>query len=251
MAARRFNRILSAGFLAALLLSAVLAVKSATAQEAKPESTQGAQASENKARPAEGKQERPPAELEDKEEKSHGETDWVQKSPSVQWLSRKTGLTLGQAYWIALTLNFGVIFVFLAWLLRKTLPGFFRGRTLSIQQGIEEARKMSEEARRRLSEVEGRLSRLDADIAAMRSEAEENARLEERRILAASEEERKRIITSAEQEISMAANAARRELKSYAAELAVDLAEKKIKVGKDADQALVHEFTARLGKDGH
>jgi len=246
---RRLSRVLCAGFLAALVLSVVLASKTVTAQEAKPENPHGAQAPENKARPAEGK-EQTPAELEDKEQKSRGETDWVQKAPSVQWLARKTGLTIGQAYWLAITLNFAVIFGFLAWLLRKTLPGFFRGRTSSIQKGIEEARKMSEEARRRLTDVEGRLSRLDADIAAMRSEAEENARLEERRILAASEEERRRIVTSAEQEITMAANAARRELKSYAAEVAVDLAEKKIQVGKDADQALVHAFTTHLGKDG-
>jgi F0F1-type ATP synthase membrane subunit b/b' len=58
-------------------------------------------------------------------------------------------------------------------------------------------------------------------------------------------------VSSAEQEISMAANAARRDLKTYASELAIDLAEKKIRVEKDADQALVREFTARLGKDGN
>jgi F0F1-type ATP synthase membrane subunit b/b' len=48
----------------------------------------------------------------------------------------------------------------------------------------------------------------------------------------------------------MAANAARRELRAYAAELAVDMAEKRIQIGKEADQALVREFTASLGKDG-
>jgi len=85
----------------------------------------------------------------------------------------------------------------------------------------------------------------------MRREAEENAKAEEQRILAAGEEERRRIVASAEQEIEMAANAARRELKSYVAELAVELAEKKIRVSKDADEALVRAFTAELGKDGN
>ncbi|HZD93591.1 MAG TPA: ATPase, partial [Candidatus Sulfotelmatobacter sp.] len=74
---------------------------------------------------------------------------------------------------------------------------------------------------------------------------------EEQRIQATSEEERRRIVSSAQQEIDMAANAARRELKSYAAELAVDLAEKKIRVDQNRDEALVREFTARLGKDGN
>jgi F-type H+-transporting ATPase subunit b len=99
--------------------------------------------------------------------------------------------------------------------------------------------------------VEGRLSRLDADIAAMQREADENAKAEEQRLLAAGEEERRRIVTSAEQEIETAANTARRELKAYVAELAVQLAEKKIRVSKDTDEALVRAFTAQMGKDGN
>jgi len=48
----------------------------------------------------------------------------------------------------------------------------------------------------------------------------------------------------------MAANAARRDLKAYAGELAIDLAGKKIRVTPQTDEALVREFTTRLGKDG-
>jgi len=183
-------------------------------------------------------------------EKGREESNPVRNSPAVQWISKKTGLSQDGAYWLCIGINFAVVFLFIAYMLRKKLPGYFSSRTAAIQKGIEEARKMSEEARTRLSEVEGRLSRLDADIAAMRSEAEENAKSEERRIESAGEEERRRIVSSAEQEISMAANAARRDLKSYAAELAIDLAEKKIRVDQHADEALVREFTTRLGKDG-
>jgi F-type H+-transporting ATPase subunit b len=148
-------------------------------------------------------------------------------------------------------LNFAVVF-FALWIpLRKKMPVLFRKRTDAIQQHIEEARKTSEEARRRLAEVEGRLSRLDVEITEMRREADENARAEGQRLAQETEEERRRIVASAEQEIALAAAAARRELKSYAAGLAVDMAEKKIKVGKDTDQALVREFTAQLGKDGN
>jgi F-type H+-transporting ATPase subunit b len=147
--------------------------------------------------------------------------------------------------------NFAVLVVVLWLLTRKKLPALLKARTESIQKGIEEARKTSEEAGRRLTEVEGRLSRLDAEITEMRREADEGARSEEKRMLAEVEGERQRIVTAAEQEIAMAAAAARRDLKSYAAALAVDLAEKKIRVDKDADQALVREFTASLGRDGN
>jgi F-type H+-transporting ATPase subunit b len=115
---------------------------------------------------------------------------------------------------------------------------------------MEEARSASEEARQRLSEVEGRLSRLDAEIADMRRRAQEAAQADQKRILAEAEEERRRIIASTEQEIAAAANNARRELKAYAARLAVDLAEKKISVDNATDQTLVREFVTQLGKDG-
>jgi F-type H+-transporting ATPase subunit b len=187
----------------------------------------------------------------EREVKQGAEADAIRHSPAVKYIARHTGLTDDQAYWLCIGLNFAVIFFAIAQLLRKKLPGYFSGRTAAIQKGIEEARKMSEDARRRLSEVEGRLSRLDADIAAMRREAEENAKAEEQRILAASEEERRRIVASAEQEIEMTANAARRELKAYVGELAVQLAEKKIRINKDTDEALVSAFTNQLGKDGN
>lgn len=198
-------------------------------------------------------QEEPKSEKAEGQEKvkEGGEADAIRHAPMIKWISRKTGLTNDQAYWLCIGLNFAVIFFFMARLLRKILPGYFKGRTSTIQKGIEEARKMSEDARRRLADVEGRLSRLDADIAEMRREADENAKAEEQRLLAAGEEERKRIVASAEQEIEMAANTARRELKSYVAELAIELAEKKIRVNKDTDEALVRAFTAQMGKDGN
>jgi len=184
-------------------------------------------------------------------EKESDPTEAFKRSSAVQWIGRVTGLGTEGAYWVSMILNFLIVFGGLFLLLRKSLPAMFKNRTEMIQKRLEEARKASEEARRRLSEVEGRLSRLDVEITEMRREAEENSVAEEKRVLAGAEEERRRIVAAAEQEIAMAANAARRDLKSYATELAVDLAAKKIQVGKDADQTLVRDFTAHLGKDGN
>jgi F-type H+-transporting ATPase subunit b len=180
-----------------------------------------------------------------------GESDPMRNSPLVVWIARHTGLSNNAAYWLCVVLNFSIVFFSIALILRKMLPVKFRNRTALIQQRLEEARKTSEEARRRLNEVEGRLARLDVEITEMRREADENAQAEEKRVVAGIAEERRRIVESAEQEIALAANAARRDLKAYAAELAVNLAEKKIKVAKDTDQSLVREFTANLGKDGN
>ena len=51
---------------------------------------------------------------------------------------------------------------------------------------------------------------------------------------------------SAEQEIAAAAKLARRELTNYAANLAVSLAAKQIKVDPATDQALVQDFAREL-----
>jgi F-type H+-transporting ATPase subunit b len=186
---------------------------------------------------------------EEKEEKSAAEEG--QEAASVKWLSQKTGFTPGQVYWFSMLLNFGIIAYFVGYLLVKKLPVVFRTRTSSIQKGMEDARKSSEAARARLTEVEGRLSRLDSEIAKMRTDAEDMSKNEEKRILSEGEAERSRIVAAAQQEIAAAAGLARRELKAYAAELAVDLATKKIRVEKNTDQVLVSEFTAGLGKDGN
>jgi F-type H+-transporting ATPase subunit b len=203
------------------------------------------------AAPHPGDIEREEQKLAKEESKSADPAENLRHSSAVRWIARVTGLSIDGAFWICMFLNFAVIFFAVVIPLRKRLPGFFRSRTESIQRRVEEARKTSEEARRRLAEVEGRLSRLDAEITEMRREADEGARSEEKRMRAELELERERILTAAEQEITMAAGAARRELKSYAAELAVGLAEKRIRVDKDADQALVREFTASLGRDGN
>ena len=70
------------------------------------------------------------------------------------------------------------------------------------------------------------------------------------RIKAAAEQDAKNVIAAAEQEIAAASRTAQRELKSFVADLAVDLAEKKIKVDQRADEALLRSFAAQLGKDG-
>lgn len=177
---------------------------------------------------------------------SEDETAQFKHSSSVQILARVTGLNLQQAYWLAVVLNFAIIAGLIAWAMKKNLPAVFRNRTASIQKAIAEARKTSEDANRRLAEIETRLGRLDDEISRMRATSEKEAAAEEARIKAASEQDAKRIVESAEQEIAAAAKAARRELTAYAADLAVTLAAKQIRVDTSTDQALVRRFAQQI-----
>jgi F-type H+-transporting ATPase subunit b len=174
------------------------------------------------------------------------EQDQFKHSPSVQLVARLTGLSLQQAYWLCVLFNFSVVAVTVIYFSKKNLPSVFRNRTASIRQAMQEAQRASEDANRRLSEIETRLSRLGSEIAAMGAAAEKEAIAEEARIKAAAEEDARKIVESAEQEIAAAAKLARRELTAYAANLAVSLAAKQMKVDAATDQALVREFAKEL-----
>jgi F-type H+-transporting ATPase subunit b len=172
---------------------------------------------------------------------------------SVEKLSKYTHLSVDQMYRVSIFLNFvGIGLLAIAFYKRgiPTLippPGpYMRQRSAMIVQAMEEARKGSEDANRRLTEIEARLSKLDAEIAGMRAQSEEEAVAEEHRIKAAAEEDARKIIESAQQEIAAAAKSARRELKEYAANLAVSLAKKQIHVDAPTDHALLSYFAQQL-----
>jgi F-type H+-transporting ATPase subunit b len=179
-------------------------------------------------------------------EEEKDETAEFKQSVAVQWIAQKTGLSLQHAYLLCVLLNFAVMGGVLLWASRQYLPGLFRERTAAIQKAMQEAQKASDEARRRLAEIESRLMRLDGEIGMMRDAAEREAGNEEARIHAAAEEDARKIVESAGQEIAAAAKAARRELTAYAADLAVGLAQKQIRVDAATDQALVREFAGQL-----
>jgi F-type H+-transporting ATPase subunit b len=241
----RITKTLATSVLAVALISC--AVPFACAQE--PSSSQAPSASQTSSRNVE-KGQKKEGELKESAAEEPSEDDVFRHSSAVKMVSRMTGLDIDKAFWLCMILNFIVVFAVLWFLLRKAVPTMFRNRNESIQRRLEEARKASEDARKRLTEVESRLSRLDTEIEQMRREAEQGALTEEKRVLEALEGERRRIVESAEQEITRAAGAARRELKAYAAELAVDLAEKRIHITEAVDHELVRDFASQLGKDG-
>jgi F-type H+-transporting ATPase subunit b len=164
----------------------------------------------------------------------------------VQWLARKTGLSVHQAHLLALSLNFGIIVVVVVWAVRKFVPGMLRDRSASIQRALEEARAASQDANRRLADIENRLRQLDVEIGRMQATAEKEADAEEARIQTAAEEDIRKVVLAAEQEIVAAAKQARRELATHTADLAIALARQQINVDSATDQVLVRTFASKL-----
>jgi F-type H+-transporting ATPase subunit b len=174
----------------------------------------------------------------------------LKQSASVRWVAKTLGTSPKTAYWLLFITNFALLSGAIVFFARKSVPLMMRTRNQDIQKGIEDARKASAEATAKLGEIEARLAKLDGEVAALKSASEADFSTEEARIKQQAEEDARHVIDSAEQEILAATRTAQRDLKTFAAELAVNLAEKKIKVDQRTDEALVRDFVSQLGKDG-
>ncbi len=146
-------------------------------------------------------------------------------------------------------LNSAVLLIAIAWALFKFVPKMFRNRSEKLQKELVEARLATDDANRRLAEVEARMLRLDSEVDSIRQQMERESVEDEKRIHAAMEAERERIVASAEQEITATQAAAQRDLKKFAADLAIDNAMRRVQLSSDTDRALVREFGKSLGKD--
>lgn len=125
--------------------------------------------------------------------------------------------------------NFVVLAGALGYLIGKNAPSAFAARSLSIRKDIIEAEEARKEAEARAAAVEKRLSNLEAEITALRQESHDEAHAETDRLEQHTAAEIAKIQIHAEQEIASAGKLARMELKRYAADLAIELAEKKVR----------------------
>ena len=144
--------------------------------------------------------------------------------------------------------NFAILAGLIGWFIGKNAGPFFAARSASIRKDMDESQRQNEDAQARAAEVERRLAHLEADIAALRAESEQEIRAETERLSRRTAEEMAKIQAHAEQEIASASKAARMELKRYSAELAVSLAEEKIRARMTpvVEDTLVQGFVKNL-----
>jgi F-type H+-transporting ATPase subunit b len=140
--------------------------------------------------------------------------------------------------------NFAILAVGLGYLVNKYLPPFLRSRTAEIQQGITEAQQIKRDAETRAAQVEARMQKLGEEIDQFRTQSREEMRQEGERIRQETVKQLSHLEQLAQQEIEAASKAVRRELKSYAAQLALDLAEQRVRARLNAgtETALVDGF---------
>jgi ATP synthase F0 subunit b len=149
---------------------------------------------------------------------------------------------------VNLLLFIGAMFYFV----RRPIKEAFRARQESIRDELMRAEEEKAAAVAQLAEVEGRLARLDAEVEAIRAQAQKDAAEERVRIERATEEEMRKIREQARREIESTAKAARAELRTFAAEQSVRLAEEMIRrdIRPEDDAHLAREYVTELGGVG-
>jgi F-type H+-transporting ATPase subunit b len=127
------------------------------------------------------------------------------------------------------TVNTIILFAILYWLLKKPVSNFISNGIDSIVSKFEKAKKEKEEALNLLKEAENKLEEAKAEAEKIVTYAQEVAQREREQIIAEAKQTAERIVKMADEEIEKEAYKAKEELKKFAAQKAVELAEEKIR----------------------
>jgi F-type H+-transporting ATPase subunit b len=182
---------------------------------------------------------------------TNAELEAFRHSSAVQGLARHAGVSTEFMAKLLEDLNSAVLIGAILWLIFKYVPPMFRRRSETLQKQLFEARSATAEANARLAVVEERISKLGIEIDSIRAQTERDAANDEKRILESLEAEKQRLLSSVEQEIEAAGAAAKRELKKYAATLAIERAVSQIHLTPDDDRALIRSFGEGLRSNNH
>jgi F-type H+-transporting ATPase subunit b len=174
------------------------------------------------------------------------ETEGFRHAAPVRAIAHKLNLDTELVAKIFEDLNSLILIGGILWFLLRLMPKVLRNRSETLQKQLLEARLATTQANERLSVVEERLSKLGIEIDAIREQTEREIANDEKRIKETLEVERERIVASAEQDIDAAGAAVRRDLKKFAAELAIDRALHGIHLSAEDDQTLIHTFADGL-----
>jgi F-type H+-transporting ATPase subunit b len=148
----------------------------------------------------------------------------------------------------AKVLNFAILAGALAYFLRSPIAAYLASRETQIRQDLVTAAEMRAAANAQLADIEKKLQSLPGELDALRKQGAADVAAEKQRIAQAAAAERERLIEQTRREIDMRLRIARRELTEHAAQLAIKVAEERIKrsITPDDQLRLVDRYTAQL-----
>jgi F-type H+-transporting ATPase subunit b len=148
----------------------------------------------------------------------------------------------------AKVLNFAILVGALTYFLRTPIATYLASRETQIRHDLVTAAEMRAAATAQLAEIEKKLQSLPAELEALRTQGAADLVAEQARIAQAAAAERERLIEQTRREIDMRLRVARRELTEHAAQLAIQVAEERIKrsITPDDQLRLVDRYAAQL-----
>ena len=152
---------------------------------------------------------------------------------------------------VAKLFNFAVLVGVLVYFLRTPIADYLRTRSTQIREALVTAAEMRKTATAQLEEIKRQLAALPAELEALKKRGAEDTAAEQARIEETAKAERARLLEQTRREIEMRLRIARRELTEHAAQLAVQVAENRIRrtITPDDQLRLVDRYTTQLGKE--
>jgi len=156
----------------------------------------------------------------------------TEKGPNVFW------------GWI----NFALLAGGLGYVIKKNAGPYFAQRSLEIRKGMADAEAARAASDAKVAEVDRRLANLQAEIEALRRGAQQEAEADAERVRREAAAEVAKIQSHLVDEIASAAKSATLELRRYAADLALALAEQNIaaRMSPQTQDRLVGSFVAAM-----
>jgi F-type H+-transporting ATPase subunit b len=149
-------------------------------------------------------------------------------------------------------INFGVLVFILVKFAKKPLQDFLRKRTELIEKTLNEAKEAKEAALKALQKAEESLKTKDAEVMAIVAAAKKAGEQERDRIIEESGKLKEKILEQAKTNIEYELKHAKESIKAEAVELAMELAEKKLKdkLTKAEQERLLDESLLNIGGRG-
>jgi F-type H+-transporting ATPase subunit b len=146
-------------------------------------------------------------------------------------------------------INFGILVFILFKYGRKPLKSFFKQRTELIEKTLKEAKEAKDTAQKALQEVEERLKTKDKEIEEILSLTKRSGEVERENLIEQGERLKEKILEQAKANIAYELKHAKEAIKAEAAEVAIELAEKKLKekLTKEQQERLLDESITKIG----
>jgi len=149
-------------------------------------------------------------------------------------------------------INFVVIFGIVVYFARKPIKDMLRQRTEMIEKTLKESKEAKELAQKALQEVKTRIQTKDKEIEEIMTASRHAGEQERERIIEESNRLKEKLFEQAKVNIEYELKSAKEAIKAEAVEIAMELAEKKIKekLTKEEQEKLLQDSLTKMGGKG-